>query len=195
VVQVQPHLLQLAHAAGEDAVVEHDEGVVADRASLAQRRREADLGRAVGREVLHQQGALADGHLALDQGVAAEALGLLPHIGHGCQHAVGEPGAEGNAGRLAAHHHVDGFVAHVPTDLLHAELADAHPRAWEGDDLPAVDVDRAAPAGGEGVGLLRAEVHRLDLQQDARGGQRGVAVPFGGVAVGHGVGSPVPAHA
>jgi hypothetical protein len=83
VVQRQVHAFHRLEGAGEDAVVEHHEGVVTDRARVAQRLGEADLAGAVRGEVLHQQRVAPFRHLALDLRTAAEALRLFPHIGHG----------------------------------------------------------------------------------------------------------------
>src|SRR3546814_6779995 len=63
---------------------------------------EVQLGAAVGGEVLHQQHAAALAKGAFDLGVAAEALGLLAHVEHRQAEPLGDPGGEGNAGRLAA---------------------------------------------------------------------------------------------
>ena len=176
-VQRDVHPRQRFEGAGEDAVEEHHEGVVDDGAGVAQRLSEADLRAAVGGQVFHQQRALAFRHVALDQRRAAEALGFLAHIGHRRGHAVGDPGGERNARGLAAGHHLDALEADVAVDLLHRQVADLGARAGEIDDPPAVDVDRRLPARGEGVRLVGAEVDRLDLQQDARRGQRRVTIP------------------
>src|SRR5271166_6086668 len=184
VVQGDVHLGELLEAAGEHAVEEHHEGVVDDRAGVAQGLAELDLGLAVGGEVLDQQGPLALRDIALDQSIAPEALGLLTDIGHRRHHPVGDPGGEGDAGGLAAGHDLDLLPADLAADLLDAQLTDLRTSAREGDDSAAIHIDGRLPAGGEGVGLGGADVERLDLQQDARGGQRGVAVPVGAVGVG-----------
>jgi hypothetical protein len=124
----------VSNAAGEDAVEEHHEGVVDDRAGVPQRLGEADLRLAVGGQVLDQQGALAHRHVALDQRVAAEALRLLAHIGHRHHHPVGDPGGEGDARRLAAGHRLDRLIADMPADLLHRQVADLRPGVREVDD-------------------------------------------------------------
>src|SRR5579862_2151251 len=76
---VQLHALGLeaGHALREDAVVEDHEGVVDPAAGVPDRMDEVELGGALAREILDQEHARALGHLALDLGVAAEALGLL----------------------------------------------------------------------------------------------------------------------
>ena len=182
VVQLDLHLAQGVEAAGEHPVEQHHEGVVDDGTGVAQRLAELDLGGAVGGEVFHQQGALAFRHVALDQRVAAESLRLFAHIGHRGHHPVGDPGGEGNARGLAAGHHLDVFVADVPADLLHAELADLGASAGKIDDAPAVDIDRRLPARSKGIGFLGTAVDGLDFQQDACRCQSRVAVPVGCVA-------------
>ena len=82
--------------------MEDDEAVGDLGAGLAQRLDEGELAAAVGRQVLDQQHAHALGHVALDLGLAAEALGLLAHIEHRQAEPLGDPGGEGNARRLAA---------------------------------------------------------------------------------------------
>ena len=82
-----------------------------DRARLAQGVGELDLAAAIGGQVLDQQGALALGHIALDPGVAAEALGRLADILHGQKEPLGEPGGVGDPGGLAARHGVELLVA------------------------------------------------------------------------------------
>ncbi len=86
----------------EDVVVEDGEGVGDLGAGVADRLGELDLAAAVGGQVLDQEHARALLQRALDLGVAAEALRLLAHIEHGQRQPVGQPGGEGNAGRLAA---------------------------------------------------------------------------------------------
>jgi uncharacterized small protein (DUF1192 family) len=49
-------------------------------------------------------------------------------------------------------------------DFLDRQVADFGPGAGKKDDLAAIDVNGGFPTGGERVGLLRAEIHRLDLQ-------------------------------
>ncbi len=102
---------------------------------------------------------------------------MLTNIGHRRAHALGDPGGEGDACCLAAGDGLDGLVADVAADFFHRQIADFGAGAREEDDFAAVDVDRGFPAGGERVGLLRAEVHRLDFQQQLGRGQRGVPVP------------------
>jgi hypothetical protein len=179
-VQRDVHPRQGFERAGKHAVEEHHEGVIDDRAGVAQRLGEADFGLAVGGQVLDQQRALALGHVALDQRLAAEALGFLADIGHRRGHPVGDPGGERDAGGLAARDHLDRFVADMAVDLLHREVADFRARAGEIDDAPAVDIDRRFPARGEGERFLRPEFDGLDLQQNARRGQRRVAIPLRG---------------
>src|SRR5208283_3865111 len=158
VVQGDVHLGELLEAAGEHAVEEHHEGVVDDRAGVAQGLAELDLGLAVGGEVLDQQGPLALRDIALDQSIAPEALGLLTDIGHRRHHPVGDPGGEGDAGGLAAGHDPDLLPADLAADLLDAQLTDLRTSAREGDDSAAIHIDGRLPAGGEGVGLGGADV-------------------------------------
>ena len=181
-VQGDVHPRQGLERAREHAVEEHDERVVHDRARVTQRLREADLRLPVGGEVLDQQRALALRHVALDQRIATEALRLLAHIRHRSAHPIGDPGGERDAGGLAAGDRLDRLVADMTVDLLHPQFADLRSCAREVDDPPAVDIDRRFPARGEGIGLFRPEIDRLDLQQDARGGERRVAVPIGGLS-------------
>jgi hypothetical protein len=82
----------------------------------------------------------------------------------------------------------------MAADLLHREVADLGAGAGEVDDLAAVDIDGRFPARGEGVGLLGPEIHRLDVEQDSRRDQRGIAVPDGGVTVRHAAEAPSLAH-
>ena len=74
----------------------------------------------------------------------------------------------------------------MPANLFHAQIANPVARAREGDDFAAININGALPTAGKGVGLFRAEIHRLDFKQDARGGERRVAVPVGGMKGGHG---------
>src|SRR3546814_13519504 len=55
----------------------------------------------LGREVLDQQHAAALRKIALDLGVAAEALRLLAHVEHRQAEPFGDPRREGDAGGLA----------------------------------------------------------------------------------------------
>jgi hypothetical protein len=71
-------------------------------------------------------------------------------------------------------------------DARNGEVDDLGARAREADDLAAVDIDRREAARGELERLARAEMNRLDLQEDARDGASGRA----GLA-GHGS-SPLP---
>src|ERR1043165_9081019 len=93
---------QRLEALWEDAVMEDDEGVADDPAGGADRADEVELRGALAREILDQQHARPLRHLALDLGVAAEALRLLADIEHRQGHALGDPGGEGDAGGLAA---------------------------------------------------------------------------------------------
>jgi tryptophan 2,3-dioxygenase len=97
----------------EDVVVEVHEHVVDHGARVAQRLAEVDLGAAVGGQVLDQQGARALADVALDLRVAAEALRLLAHVLHRQAEPVGDPRRVGNAGGLAARHHVELLEAGV----------------------------------------------------------------------------------
>src|SRR3546814_3467154 len=65
----------------------------------------------LGREVLDQQHAAALRKIALDLGVAAEALRLLAHVEHRQAEPFGDPRREGDAGGLATGDAVDRLVA------------------------------------------------------------------------------------
>src|SRR3546814_10256835 len=62
--------------------MEHHEAVGALHAGLADAVDEGQLAAAIGRQILDQQHPGAVLHLALDPGVAAEALRLLADVGH-----------------------------------------------------------------------------------------------------------------
>ena len=152
----------------EDAVVEHHEGVVDLLAGLAQRLAERDLGAAVGGEVLDQDGAMAFRHRALDPGVAAKPFGLLADVEHRQHQPVGDPGRERDAGGLAARDRVEALIADLPQDGGGGVVHQLPAQARIGDQLAAVGVDRARPAGREDEGLFRAHMDRPDLEHHAR---------------------------
>src|SRR3546814_5664460 len=81
-VQRDPLLGEGGDAFGEDAVVKDDEGMRDLATGVADRIDEVQLRATVGREVLDQQHAAALRKIALDRGVAAEALRLLAHVEH-----------------------------------------------------------------------------------------------------------------
>src|SRR3546814_16813367 len=87
-------------AFGEDAVVKDDEGMRDLATGVADRIDEVQLRATVGREVLDQQHAAALRKIALDLGVAAEALRLLAHVEHRQAEPFGDPRREGDAGGL-----------------------------------------------------------------------------------------------
>jgi len=82
------------------------------------------------------------------------------------------------AASLAAGHRVEALEAGDAAHLLHAHIHQLGAGAREADDLAAIDIDRAEPAGGEGEGFLRADMDRLDVQQDV-GGDLGPALGIG----------------
>ena len=159
----------MACALREDVIVEHDEAVIDLRAGGAQRIAEIDLAGAVGREVFDQQGAGAGRELALDLRIAAEALRLLADVLHRQHQPVGDPGREGNARCLAAGDAIERLVADIAGDHLRGEVHQSVAQPRVGDDLAAVDIDRARPAGREDERLLGIEVDRLDLQHHTGG--------------------------
>src|SRR5438034_3933230 len=160
-VEVGEDLLRL----GIDVVVEIDEHVVDYGARIAQRLAEINLGAAVGGEVLDQQRARAFADVALDLRVAAEALGFLPHVLHWQRKALGDPGGIRDAGRLAAGDDVELLEAHVVRQGGGGEVNQLAANAWIEDELAAVDVDRARPAGGKNERLVFEKQYRLDLEQ------------------------------
>src|SRR2546430_11396776 len=160
-VEVGEDLLRL----GIDVVVEIDEHVIDYGARIAQRLAEINLGAAVGGEVLDQQRARAFADVALDLRVAAEALGLLPHVLHRQRKALGDPGGIRDASRLAAGDDVELLEAYVARQGGGGEVNQLAANAWIEDELAAVDVDRARPAGGKNEGLIFEEQYRLDLEQ------------------------------
>ncbi|CAD9227132.1 hypothetical protein BCEN4_630017 [Burkholderia cenocepacia] len=168
-VQVDVDVLQDRHAFLEDVVVEQHEAVVHRRARGAQRVDEVDLAAAVGGQVFHQQHARAFFQMAFDLRVAAETLRLFTHVLHRHHHPVRDPGRERDAGRLAARHRVDLLEADVARDrrFRHFHQRTAHARIR--DQLAAVDIDGACPAGREDERFFGIEVHRLHFEQDFGG--------------------------
>ncbi len=140
------------------------------RAGGAQRVDEVDLAAAVGGQVFHQQHALAFGQQTFDLRVTAETLRLLAHVLHRHHQAVGQPCRERDAGGFATGHRVDLLIADVAQDggFSHFHQATAHARIR--DQLAAVDINRARPAGRENVRFVRVEVHCLHFQQHLGGG-------------------------
>jgi len=51
-------------------------------------------------------------------------------------------------------------------DLQAREFGDLAPRRGYEISLRPIDVNRRGPAGGQGIGLLGAEIHRFDFEQD-----------------------------
>ena len=153
----------------EDAVVEDHEAVGDLGLGLLQRLDEDQLAAAVGGEVLDQQHALAGLEVALDLGHAAEALGLLAHVDHRLLGQRRQEGGERDAGGLAARHHVDLVPADLAIDRLQRMAHDLGARLGIGDQLAAVDVDRARPPRGEDVRVLGPAMDGLDVEQQARG--------------------------
>jgi hypothetical protein len=84
--------------------------------------------------------------VALDLRHATEALGLLAHVDHRLLGQRRQEGGERDAGGLAARHHVDLVPADVAIDRLERMAHDLGARLGIGDQLAAVDVDRARPA-------------------------------------------------
>ena len=70
---------------------------------------------------------------------------------------------------------VERFMADGALDQIGGEIHEAPPRARKRDQPAAIDIDRAAAAGGEGEGLLRAEQDGFRLQQDAGGDLGGIS--------------------
>src|SRR6185312_1047232 len=174
---MQRHVLrrQARQAFREDAVIEDDEAVADGAAGLADGLHEIELRGALAGEILDEQDAGALGHLALDLSVAAESFGFFAHIEHRQRQALGDPRGEGDAGGLAAGDGVERFVTDGALDEVGGQVHEAAPGARERDESPAIDIDRAAAAGGEGERLLRAEQHRFRLQQDAGGDLGGIS--------------------
>src|SRR5205823_9555454 len=89
--------------------------------------------------------------------------------------ALGDPGGVRDAGGLAAGDHVELLEAHVARERRRGEVNQLAAYAWIEDELAAVDVDGARPAGGEDEGLFFEEQYRLDLEQHSGrdlGGER-----------------------
>src|SRR5258708_3618263 len=169
---VQPHaeLAEDLLRVGEDIVVEVDEHVIDQRAGVAQRLAEIYLGAPVGGEILDQQRARPFADVALDLRIAAEALGLLPHVLHRQAEALGDPGGVGNAGGLAAGDDVELLETDVAHQRRLGEVDELPAHAGIEDQLAAVDVHRARPARGEAEGLVFVEQHRLHFEQHLGGG-------------------------
>jgi len=106
-----------------------------------------------------------------------------------------------NAARKAANgmpavsppaHHVDLVPADLLFDRLQRMVHDARPRLGVGNQLSAVDIDRARPARGEDVRIVRPAVDGLDLEQQPRriagfrraGRRAEIALPFNLLAAG-----------
>ena len=160
--------LDLRHdflAFGEDVVIEDHEHVVDDRPRVAQRLAEVDLGAAVGGEVLHQQRARPLQQMPLDLGIAPEPLRFLAHVLHRQHQRIGDPGRERDAGGLAAGDGVDALEADLLDDFRRGKTHQRAAHARIGNQLAAIDVDRARPAGGENERLVLAEMHGLHLEQ------------------------------
>src|SRR3546814_21163243 len=119
---------------------------------VAERIDEVQLRATVGREVLDQQNAAALRKIALDLGVAAEALRLLAHVEHRQAEPFGDPRREGDAGGLATGAAVDRLVAGLALNQRAGEAHELRAGAREGDGLAAGYVDGARPHRREGEG-------------------------------------------
>ena len=182
-VQTHAGVLQGLHGAGENAVEKDDEGVGDGGAGVAQGVHENDLAGAVGGQVLDQEHAASRLEVAFDLGVAAESLGFLADVKHGQGRGLGHPGGIRDAGGLAAGHGVDGVEADGAVHGGDGRFHHPAPGGGIGDQFAAVDVDRTGPPRRQGIGALRAEVHRLDLEKEPR------RLQAGGIASGRGLGA------
>src|SRR5205085_8524065 len=79
--------------------------------------------------------------------------------------ATGAPRRMGDTGGLAARHDVELLEADIAGKRGGGEVNQLSPDAWIEDELPAIDIDGACPAGGEDERLVLEEQHRLDLEQ------------------------------
>ena len=153
----------------ENPVVEDDECMGACRARFPQRLHEIELGAAVGRQILHQDRPLALFEIALDPGVAAKALGLLADVAHGQRELVGDPGGKGNAGGLAAGDHIERLNADPLFDQYAREVHQDLPCGGKSDQPPAIHIDRARLAAGEGKRLIGSNENGFRLKQNSSG--------------------------
>ena len=154
--------------AGKGAVEKDHEDVGDLGAGVAEPVNESHLRAAVGGQVLDQQHPLAWFQVSFDLGVAAEALGLLAHVKHRLGPGFGDPGGVGDARRLAAGDGIDVVETDGGFQFFNPQPNDAPTRLGKRYHPAAVDIDRAGPAGGQGIGLIRAEVDGADIQKQFR---------------------------
>mgnify|MGYP003714783135 CR=1 FL=1 len=70
--------------------------------------------------------------------------------------------------RLAAGDDVDVGKADFGFQFFDRQPNNAPPRVRKRDNPAAIDINRARPAGGQGIGLIRAEVDGADIQKQFR---------------------------
>src|SRR5262245_11500093 len=152
-----------------NVVKENHEAVVALAARFAQRVDEVDLALAVGGEIFHQQDALAWNQLAVDLRAAAEAFRLLAHVLHRQVKAVGNPGRERNAGRLAARYGIDLVAADIALDGVNRKIHQGRADIRKRHQPARVVVNRAGPAAREDERLVAHEAYRARIEIHSRG--------------------------
>ena len=111
-------------------------------------------------QVLDDQHPRALRQFALDLRVAAMTLGLLAHIDHRQAEPLGQKGGKGNACDA-----IELLETCLGQDGRRSKIHHGGADARIGDELSAIDVDRAHHAGRELVGLGGVEMHRLDFQK------------------------------
>jgi len=85
--------------------------------------------------------------------------------------AIGDPRGVGNPRGFSARDHVELLESGVAGERGGGEVNQLAADAWIKDELAAVDVDRACPAGGEDERLVLGKQHRLHFQQHPGGGR------------------------
>src|SRR6478736_816497 len=95
-------------------------------------------------------------------------LRLLADIDHRQAEAIGEKGCKWDARSLATRHAIELLETGFAQNDAGGEIHHGRAHARKGEQLAAIDIDRARHAGGEFVGLRCIEVHRLDLPEHPR---------------------------
>ena len=127
----------------EDVVIEDDKGMGAFGTSSTQRLDKAELAATISHQILDQQYTLAFMDIPFNTCIAAKTLWLLAHILHRQCRALGQPGGKGNARRLTARKRIKAFKADFIHDYRLTMIHHGTSLPRKGNDLAAVNIDRA----------------------------------------------------